>query len=133
MVVVFQIFADDVTKLLFVCQDQFVEAFSLNGLVEGFNVAIVLWLARRDAFRAAADGFEDTLKLLREKRIVVMDKIGHVLFLSIEPIGLVPRDLRHPLSVGIAFDSVTPDFACGDDHAEFLHGLIQVLLRARGQ
>jgi len=72
MVVVFQIFTDDVTKLLFVCQDQFVEAFSLNGLVEGFDIAIVLWLARRDAFRAASDGFEDTLELLREKRIVVM-------------------------------------------------------------
>jgi len=129
MIVVFQIFADDVTQLPLACQNQLVQAFLLYGLVEGFDVSVVLWLAWRDALGSTADGFEDALKLLCEKRIVVVDKICHILQFTIEHISLVSCDLRHPLSVGSAFDSATPYFACGDVFEEEDMGALKTCRR----
>jgi len=109
VVVVLQIFPDDVPQLLLAGQDEVVEALSLETADEGLHVAVVLGRLGRNELGLATDGFQNVRELAREERVAVVDEVGHVRQPSVPHVALVAGDLGHPFAVGVAADAAAPD------------------------
>lgn len=89
-VVVFNVLAYDMPKLLLAEEDHLVQALMLDGSGEPLSVGVEVWRAWRQSFARHTGCLEDFAELLGEQRIAIVDQHRFVLERPTEAIGHVP-------------------------------------------